>query len=188
MPNRRHRATLAATILFAAASLAILAAPASAASCYERIQSLECWGGSSKCNIKFRNHTGLASGSGGSEYNQVSRAKTIRVWAVDENGDQVGSNKIKMLAGQNNTLNLDKKDGFEEINIRAYGEPDANSDLSIRMDCDAIVSTLEGTANCKVFIARGQVVSAVGSGYSTGTGYGIGYSCNNNRVRENEVL
>ncbi len=56
------------------------------AACYDDIQSLPCWGPDKKCNIKFRNHTGRASGSGGSEYNQKSQAKTVKAWAATADG------------------------------------------------------------------------------------------------------
>jgi hypothetical protein len=50
------------------------------------ITDLSCWGPGKKCNIKLRNKTGLAGGSGAGEHSQISRAATIRVWLASRMG------------------------------------------------------------------------------------------------------
>jgi hypothetical protein len=111
------------------------------------ITNLPCWGQGKKCNIKFRNKTGLAGGSGAGEHNQISLAATLKISAIDENSKQVGSNTLRIAAGDNKTLNLDKKKGFTEISIKANGVN------NIRMQCADVKATLKGSGKCDVFTA-----------------------------------
>ena len=83
------------------------------------LTNLDCWGKGKKCNIQFDNDTGEGSGSGGGTgYKQVTKARTIRVSARKPDGGRAGKNSLSINAGQSNTLNLDKKNGFGYINIR----------------------------------------------------------------------
>jgi hypothetical protein len=121
-------------------------APALAASSCD-ITDLSCWGPGKKCNIKFRNKTGLAGGSAAGEHNQISRAATLRVSARKSNGNKAGSNVISITAGDNKTLNLDKKKDFVEIRLRS------DSAQAVTMSCDDIRATLKGSGKCDVFAA-----------------------------------
>jgi hypothetical protein len=142
-------------------------APALAASTCD-ITDLSCWGPGKKCNIKFRNKTGLAGGSGAGEHNQISRAATLRILAVNRDSERVGSNTLKILAGDNKTLNLDKKTGFAAIKIGAANTSD------VRMQCADIRATLEGSGKC-------DVLAATSSSYSIGKGgnmnFYLAYKC-----------
>ncbi len=117
------------------------------------ITDLPCWGDDTKCNIKFRNLSGLAEGSGGgTPWNQTTLAATIRVTANlpnSKNGDdkQVG-NGLQILAGQSKTINLDKHQGFDHIQGRIM---DGSSWTGFVMKCAAVREVLKGKGNCKMF-------------------------------------
>jgi hypothetical protein len=111
------------------------------------ITDLSCWGSGKKCNIKFLNQTGKGSGAGGSQYNQVSWAATIKVLAVKPNGTRAGSNSLSILAGQSKTINLDKKKGFDRIKV--YTTTAKKGTMMI--PCADIRATLTADNNCRIF-------------------------------------
>lgn len=144
------------------------------ATCYDEIQALPCWGGGKKCNIKFRNHTGEVSGSGGGEYNQISSANTVRISARKADGKRAGSNTLSIDAGGNKTLNLDKKQDFDRIRIEMSLWLDYGND-TVSMECADVKDVLEENATCKLFVHQE---------YRNSTVYDYAaYSCNGGKVR-----
>jgi hypothetical protein len=144
------RAIALATALVASAVVAGTAPALAASTC--DITDLSCWGPGKKCNIKLRNKTGLAGGSGAGEHNQISRAATLRVSARKPDGEKAGSNVITITAGDNKTLNLDKKTDFSEIRITAFDT------AKVTMGCADIRGTLKGSGRCDVIAAtKGKV-------------------------------
>ncbi|MCP4937056.1 MAG: hypothetical protein GY927_23320, partial [bacterium] len=141
-----------------------------------------CWGADKKCNIKFRNHTGRASGSGGSEYNQLSRVKTVKIWAEKADGTKAGSNTLSIAADASNTMNLDKKQGFDKIKIKAT--PNDSGDMVVTMSCNDIKSTLKGTGNCKVFMHGKKFTN---SDDSKEYAYYTSYSCDGGSVKGSSI-
>ena len=107
------------------------------------------------CKIRFRNHTGLASGSGGGDYNQVSRAKTIHVVGRDAVGPQTGNvgPNVKILAGdaKNFDLNHDQR-GF--ANVVRIKVKTVSGDRTIDMSCQEAKQVMKGSKTCKVFFHR----------------------------------
>ncbi len=157
-------------LMMPAALIALLSSFGAQAQC--DITDLPCWGPDKKCNIKFRNETGEASGSGGSGYNQASYVKTAVVSARKRDGSLAGSNKLEILAGANKTMNLDKKKGFSEINIRV--KPKAmNIDETVGMTCGHIRETLQGSGTCKIFMVKYSVYPDQ---------YYVAYNCNGGKV------
>jgi hypothetical protein len=121
----------------------------SAASAQCDLTGLECWGPHKKCNIKFKNETGMGSGSGGGTgHDQVSSVATIKVSARKGDNTRAGSNTLQIAAGANKTMNLDKKQGFDKIRIE-----NVLGGRSPKLTCDDIKKTLNGSGICKVFKA-----------------------------------
>ena len=141
-------------------------APALAETC--EITDLSCWGSGKKCNIKFRNKTGLGGGSGAGEHNQISRAATLHVSARKDDDGRAGSNTIKFDAGSSKTLNLDKKKDFLTVRITA------GSSENVTMDCADIRDTLNGSGNCDVFAASSGSASSSGN---VSIRYYLAYKC-----------
>ncbi len=116
------------------------------------LTGLDCWGPHKKCNIKFKNLTGLDHGAGGGTgYEQVTYAATIKISARKADGSRAGKNSLSILAGADNTLNLDKKENFADIRIErktGYGFKTA------RLRCNDVKSTLNGDGLCKVFVGQ----------------------------------
>lgn len=146
-------------------TLAVALGGASASASVCDISDLPCWDGG-KCNIKFKNHTGKASGSGNSQIAQISSAMTIRVTARKENGDKKG-NALSITAGASKTMNLEKKTNFSKIKVTA-GIAGIHPAV---MHCRAIRSVLKGNGTCNIM-----------NGTSPETGSTLGYSCANNTV------
>ncbi|MBI1181682.1 MAG: hypothetical protein GC201_14115 [Alphaproteobacteria bacterium] len=143
------RAISAFACLLGAATLA--AGPAEAAC---KIKDLSCWGKDSKCNIKFINNTGKEGGSSkGTEYDQETSATTIRVKTRDEDGKAVGNRTLDIPAGQSMTDNLDKKDGFQDIQVIPTSWPINAKDYAFVLSCDQIRTILSEGKNCKVFVS-----------------------------------
>ncbi len=112
------------TLLFLA--LVTNAAALQAAEC--KLTGESCYTeGNQKCNIKFKNRTGLASGpfaahSGGSG-GQIASAQDITVFAVQNDGTGARGGKHKIVAGGSSTINLTSDNkvekGFSEIRVVA---------------------------------------------------------------------
>ncbi len=125
------------------------------------ITDLSCWGSGKKCNIKFRNETGEASGSGGGSYlNQKSQVATIKVSARKADGTRAGSNTLKILAGDAKTMNLDKKKDFVRIKVQNTTNFSGATQV-VNLDCQGVRQVLQGNGVCKVFwgcIRGGNIV------------------------------
>ncbi len=171
----RNRFSMTVSLIVAA--LAVSAGPAQAAC---TITDLPCWGPGKKCNIKFRNKTGESSGSDTGAYNQETRAKTLKIRSEDANGARVGSNTLSILAGASNTMNLDKKDGFDHINIKAIAGGD-KGDMVVDMSCKDIRATLQGSGTCKVYMHK---VTPIGSNTAK---YYTSYNCDGGKVTGSSV-
>ncbi len=112
------------------------------------LTDLDCWGPDQKCNIKFKNETGMGSGSGGrTGYEQISSAATIKLSARKEDGTRAGRNTLQILAGADKTMNLDKKNDFNSIRIDRLGS-------QAQLFCQDIKTTLKGNGVCKVFVGQ----------------------------------
>ena len=83
--------------------IAAFAAPTATADC--DITTTKCHLNNGKCNIKFRNITDQATGSGkGTKLTQKSLAQQIRVKAVRDDGKAAG-----------NILNIEAEDAFNSL-------------------------------------------------------------------------
>ncbi len=139
-------------LILPATLIALLSSFAAQAKC--DLTDLPCWGPDKKCNIKFRNKTGEASGSdGGTGLKQVSFAKTIRVSARKANLKLAGKNALQILAGDAKHMNLDKKTNFQYIKI-AHAIKAVETKLPIKMGCSDIRTILQGSGVCKVFYGQ----------------------------------
>jgi hypothetical protein len=152
-----------------ASVLTFAAAPALAAGTTPcDITTLPCWGSGSKCNIHFKNHTGLATGDSGGTYNQVSSAATIRIVAKTKDYTQIG-NALKILAGQSATMNLDSKveraPKFSFISIKY----DGYLTEYLAIPCDDIKRILSGNGTCHIWITTSQ-------------DYRVAYSCDGKTI------
>jgi hypothetical protein len=157
------RAIALAAALVVSAAVAGTAPALAASSC--DITDLSCWGPGKKCNIKFRNKTGLAGGSGGGQHNQFSQASTLLISARNASDALVGSNRLKIPAGGNKTLNLDKKKGFAAISI------EADALMNIEMGCADIRGALKGSGKCDV------IAASSGSSKTLKTHFYLAYKC-----------
>ncbi|MFN3213441.1 MAG: hypothetical protein ACE37M_10070 [Henriciella sp.] len=161
---------LASTAFLIAGSLAV---PMASAEC--DISETKCAVNGNKCNIKFRNKTGEASGSsGGTSLDQTTMASYLWISARDDNGDRVG-NKLSLGLGENATMNLSKKakkeNGFESIKAMVQ-EKNGPVDPA-RISCEEIKTILNGTGSCKIFHGRKK---------GTTSKYALGYECDSGRV------
>jgi len=159
----------------AAAVTALLCSSATAAFALPlcNITDLPCLTPGKKCNIKFRNQTGEASGSGGNVYNQVSRARTIHIWVRDTNGRKLGS-RMNITAGGKKTMDvgLRESDGIGDIVIKVDPVKDlSDEDFRLNLGCTEIRYVLSGKGNCKVFVYKKH-----GKYYSA-------YSCNGSGIK-----
>ena len=133
------------------------------------LSKLPCWDGG-KCNIKFKNHTGKAKGSGRTPYgSQQSLSQTIYVSARKENGEKTG-NKLAISDTASKTMNLEKKKNFSKIRITPShsGTIDGTT-----IYCGTIKAILRGKGHCNIFYLVGTD--------STET---LTYSCNNKAISE----
>ena len=149
---------------------AIITTPVARAEC--DISQTKCAVNGGKCNIKFRNLTGISTGSGkDTAINQTAEAKLIRVKAVKQNGKKLG-NALSINASASKSLNLDKKakKEFAKIHITSPADKSVNG---VTMSCDHVKAVLNGTGSCKVFY-----------GYSIydKSNYRLGYTCSNDHV------
>jgi hypothetical protein len=143
-------APLKTVILLAIAAIA--SAPAFA-KC--DISTLACWGSGSKCNIHFKNHTGLATGDSGGTYNQTSAARNIRVWAETKSGDRVSGRKL-INAGDKKTINLDKAKNFDHIEIKQDDLWKKEPKLYSVIKCPEIQRILQGEGTCHIWLTTSQ--------------------------------
>ena len=149
---------------------AIVTTPVARAEC--DISQTKCALNGGKCNIKFRNITGVSTGSGkDTSINQTAEAKIIRVKAVKQNGKKLG-NALSINASASKSLNLDKKakKDFAKIQITSPADKSVNG---ITMACDHVKAVLNGTGTCKVFYGYSQYDKS---------NYRLGYTCSGDRV------
>ena len=147
-------------------------APAAFASC--DISETKCAVNGSKCNIKFRNVTGVASGSDqGTGLSQKPSAQTIKIKAIKDNGEKAG-NALTINSPGNKTMNVDKKANKNFAKIR-MASPNMETVKSVTMSCDDVKAVLNGNGTCKVFY-----------GYSlyreNAFEYALGYNCDGGNV------
>ena len=141
----KHHALLGSLALAAAAAVFT---PVAAADC--DIRETKCYKNDGKCNIKFRNRTGVEDKTDrNSRLNQRASAQIIRVKAVKDNGKAAG-NIINIEAGTSKTMNLDKKWKKEFARIRISSPTMAAVD-GVTMSCDHVLQVLNGNGTCKVF-------------------------------------
>jgi len=158
-----HR-TIAASLALSILGLAVT--PNAVAQC--DITHTDCWKNGGNCNIKFKNKTGDSGGSdGGTNLDQRSSAQTVVVKAKRSNGNTSG-NKLSIVAGASNTMNMEKKykKDFDTITIASQ---DFGMVRNAKMSCNEIVSVLNGNGTCKIF-----------HGAVTGSGklqFYLGYQC-----------
>ena len=132
---------------FALLALGVMT-PSAMAAC--DISNTDCAKNGGKCNIKFKNQTGLSSGSSKStSLSQESSAHTIRVKALKDDGKSAG-NSLTINAGASNTMNMDKKanKNFAKIRISSEGMSGVQS---VSMGCGDVRTILNGSGVCKVF-------------------------------------
>ncbi len=159
----------------AAAVTALLSSSATAAISLPQcdITNLPCLTPGKKCNIKFRNQTGEASGSGGNVYNQVSRARTIHIRVRGTDDGQLGS-QMNITAGGKKTMDvgLRESDGIGNITIRVGKIAELSDEaMVITMSCAEIKYVLKGKGNCKVFVFKKH------------SKYNAAYSCNGSSIK-----
>ena len=141
----KHLTVSASLVL--ALSIAVFA-PAAVADC--DIRETKCYKNKGKCNIKFRNRTGVEDKTDSdSRLNQRASAQIIRVKAVKENGKAAG-NVINIEAGTSKTMNIDKKWKKDFARIRISSPTMAAVD-GVTMSCDHVLQVLNGNGTCKVF-------------------------------------
>lgn len=134
------------------------------------ITTLPCWS-NGKCNIDFRNKTGEASGADkGTSLDQTSAAQTIKVKAVQSDGDTAG-NKLSITAGAKNTMNMENKydKNFETVRVSSTNGITSGVSLS----CSVVKKVLAGSGSCKIF--HGEKAGSSNTFY-------LGYSCDGSSV------
>ena len=134
------------------------------------ITPLDCWD-DGKCNIQFKNHTGDASGdASGTPISQSSAAQTIKVKALNSNGDKAG-NQLTVSVGKKNTMNMENKydKGFASIEVSSTNGITEGFDLN----CNTVKAILDGNGTCKVFH---------GTTAKSDNTYVLGYSCDGGKV------
>lgn len=122
--------------------------PAALAQC--DISQTRCAVNGGKCNIKFRNRTGISNGSdGGTSLKQSSSAQTVQVKARKANKEKAG-NKLSIVAGTSGTMNFDKKakKSFEDVQLSSA---DITQVKPVIMSCEDVRAVLNGNGTCKVF-------------------------------------
>jgi len=145
-------AVVITSTIFAFLFTALMAPAVFAETC--DLTSLDCWGDGKKCNIKFTNLTGKASGTGGGTgYKQISFAANIDAWAETESGIRDGS-KLVIRAGANKAINLDNKN-FSTIQIRRRTSGvRLGGNVSAELSCTHITKILKGNSICRVFVGE----------------------------------
>ena len=132
------------------------------------LTELPCWDGG-KCNIKFKNHTGLATGSGNGLVDQETLAMSVRVTARKPNGGKTG-NGFWIPAGSSKTMNLEKKKDLSWLRFKSRRD-DVHA---LTMDCQAIKRVLRGNGTCNIYFGFAKNIS--------GHVEELAYSCNHKTV------
>ena len=148
------------------------AVPTATADC--DITDTKCYKNNGKCNIKFRNVTGQATGSGsGTMLTQKSLAQQIRVKAIKDN-DKAAGNILNIEAASSKTMNIDKKynKGFAKIRISA---PFFDTVNGVTMSCETVKAVLNGNGTCKIFNGATDY-------QATNMRSQLGYSCDAGKV------
>ena len=109
--------------------------------------ALACLEKGKKCHIKFVNNTGLDCCL---DKHQMTGAMSIRVAAHKSDETKAGKNALVILAGQNKTLNLDKKKDFQHIIVKAVAALIDTQEAVL--SCSDIKSTLQGNAVCRAYL------------------------------------
>ena len=150
---------------FALAIAGGLTAPTASADC--DITTTKCHQNDGKCNIKFRNQTGVLSGSNATSIDRQASAQIIRVKAVKDN-DKAAGNILNIEAGTSKTMNIDKKynKGFAKIRISSP----TLTVTGITMSCAHIKTVLNGDGTCRVIAGK------------AGGGGQLGYQCQGGEV------
>ena len=132
-------------------------APAAFASC--DISQTKCALKDGKCNIKFRNLTGIDGGlDHGTSLDQETWAQIVKVKALKENGHTVG-NVLTIGAGASKTMNLDKKANKNFAKLRITS-PAMGSVKGVTMSCEDVQGVLNGNGTCKIFHGHYQYADA----------------------------
>lgn len=158
-------------LTFSALLLSLLA-PAAFASC--DISETKCAINGGKCNIHFKNKTGVNKGlSRGTDLKQYSLTQTIRVKALKENGNGAG-NALTIAAAASKTMNIDKKanKNFDKIRIAS---PNMETVNSVTMSCEDVKAVLNGNGTCRVFYGYSLYRKNVFQ-------YDLGYNCDGGNV------
>ena len=159
------------TIALSALAMGVLA-PAAFAAC--DISQTKCAVNGGKCNIKFRNVTGVASGSDqGTGLSQKPSAQTIKIKAIKDNGEKAG-NALTINSPGNKTMNVDKKARKEFAKIRITS-PALAGIQGVTMSCSDVQAVLNGNGTCKVFNGNDGPEFGVPD-------YKLGFSCNGGTV------
>lgn len=153
------RQTFGAAVMAGALILSPLLADGAWARAACDITDLKCWGPNKKCNIKFRNKTGEQSGFSHKDVKQMSKAITIYVKAMADDGERLGERQ-RLEAGDTRTINLDnrvklanqRKVTLSHIRISGLEFPVGTYDALLK--CDTIRSVLNGSGTCVVFIGK----------------------------------
>jgi len=128
--------------------LAIFLAPAIAPAQSCDLTQLRCATEGNKCNIKFKNFTGLREST--CQGKSYSLAKTIKVMAKNDKGKDLG-NTLSILAGASSTLNLSKEKKKNTSSI-VVGGGGSNYDRG-KLTCGQIKTILSGNGTCKVYVS-----------------------------------
>jgi predicted methyltransferase len=150
---------------FAFVLVGLLASPTASADC--DITTTKCHQNGGKCNIKFRNQTGVSGGSNDTGLDRQASAQIIRVKAVKDN-DKAAGNVINIEAGTSKTMNIDKKYNKDFAKIRISSPTLSVS--GITMSCAHVKTVLDGDGTCKVIAG------------TAGGGGQLGYQCEGSKV------
>lgn len=150
----------------------IAASPAARADC--DISQTRCAVNDGKCNIKFRNRTGISNGSdGGTSLKQSSSAQTIQVTARKANKNKAG-NKLSIAAGATASMNFDKK-AKKYFDYVQLSSADITQVKPVIMSCADVTAVLNGNGTCKVFHGEDSSSGADWTFY-------LGYQCDSGNI------
>ncbi|MFN3213440.1 MAG: hypothetical protein ACE37M_10065 [Henriciella sp.] len=165
----KHKAVLTSAVILMASAFA---APLASAAC--DISDTKCAVNGGKCNIKFKNRTSDTSGSdGSSNINQTSSAQTVVVKARKRDGSKAG-NKLTIVAGASNTMNIDKKANKNFHDVQLASDAYGGVVYPATMSCEDVKAVLNGNGTCKVF--HGQKTKGATVNYF------LGYQCDGGNV------